>query len=47
MSVALSRAVLPVEHWAWAISGLSLALILALFVQRIWVTAARRGIRQP
>jgi 6-pyruvoyl-tetrahydropterin synthase related domain len=46
-SVALSRVVLPVEHWAWAISGLSLALILALFVQPIWATAARRGIRQP
>jgi hypothetical protein len=46
-SVALLRVVLPVEHWAWAISGLSLALILALFVQSIWATAAWRGIRQP
>jgi hypothetical protein len=27
---------LPVEHWAWAISGLSLALLLA------WAVVARR-----
>jgi hypothetical protein len=45
-SVALRRVVLPVEQWAWAISGLSLVLILALFVQPIWATAARRGIRR-
>ena len=31
-SVALRRVVLPVEQWAWAISGLSPALILALSV---------------
>jgi hypothetical protein len=35
-SVALLRVVLPVEHWAWAISGLSAVLLLA------WA-AARQG----
>jgi hypothetical protein len=35
-SVALSRVALPVEPWAWAISGLSLALLLA------WAVVARR-----
>jgi hypothetical protein len=39
-SVALLRVVLPVEHWAWAISGLSAVLLLA------WAAAARRGARR-
>ena len=47
ISANLLRRALPAEHWGWAISGLSLALILALFVQPIWAKAARRGIRQP
>jgi hypothetical protein len=47
ISATLLRRALPAEQWGWAISGLSLALILALFVQRIWAPAARRGIRRP
>jgi hypothetical protein len=39
-SVALLRVTLPVEHWAWAISGLSAVLLLA------WAVAARRGARR-
>jgi hypothetical protein len=46
-AVSLHRVALPAERWGWAISGLSLALILALFVQRIWALAPRRGIRRP
>jgi hypothetical protein len=38
-SAVLLRVVLPVEHWAWAISGLSAVLLLA------WAAAARRGVR--
>jgi hypothetical protein len=39
-SAALLRVVLPVEHWAWAISGLSAVLLLA------WAAAARWGARR-
>jgi hypothetical protein len=37
----LERRSLPAEQWGWAISGLSLVLLLA------WAAAAGRGVRRP